>query len=122
MITPEDATLIIKGWQERNSDLLLSASMINFSVYAKCRVVSLDGGNVTLWSIGKDSAVFTFSVASKHVSLKYSEMRDFKGRPGLEEVPEDKLLNSALVLTIPLEAIASPSGGFDVEQIFLLEL
>lgn len=123
MIRPDEATLIINGWFESKTELLLSASMINFSVYAKCRVVDVSAGKVTLRSAKNDS-VFTFTVDSPHLSLRFSMSREFKGLPGLESLPEDKWEKSALVVTLSLEEI-EPSyrdSGFRAEQIILLEI
>lgn len=125
MISPEEATLIIKGWFESNSELLLSVSMINFSVYAKCRIVAVEDGRITLWST-KDDAVFSFSVDSPHLSLKYSEMRELSGTSGFENVsvPEDKQFNSALVVALPIKEIDSSFSGTpaNVERVILMEL
>lgn len=122
-MSPEEVVLIVRGWLDSKSELFLSASTINFSVFTKCRVVHIAGDNVTLWST-KDDTVFSFSVDSPHLSLSYSELREFKGRPGLENVPEEAWERSALVVTLPLGEL-DPSlrgAGFDVLQIFLLEL
>ena len=120
---PEDAILIIRGWLDNKSDLLLSASMINFSVYSKCRVVAVDKGKIKLQPIEDGAAMFSFSVDSAHLELKYSELREFKGKPGLEDASEETLQKSALSVTLALKEL-DPSAPLkaDVEQIILLEL
>lgn len=120
---PEDAILIIRGWLDNKSDLLLSTSMINFSMYSKCRVVTVDGGKVTLRPIEDGAAMFSFSVDSEHLELKYCELREFKGKPGLEDAPEETLQKSALSVTLALKEL-NPIAPLkaDVEQIILLEL
>jgi hypothetical protein len=123
VISPEDAILIINGWLDNKSELLLSASMINFSVYSKCRVVSIDEGKVTLWSVNDGAAAFSFSIDSPYLDLAYSELREFKGKPGLEDVPEEMLLKSALILTLALNKLdATAPLSLTVEQVILSEL
>lgn len=124
MISPEEAILIIKGWQDEQTELLLSATMINFSVLSKCRVKWTDSGKIVLWSVGTPEVVFSFSVDSPLVSLRFSGLREFKGKPGLENVPDDHWDKSALSVTLPLAAVDPSFRGarFDVEQIFILEL
>jgi hypothetical protein len=124
-MSPDEAILIIKGWLESKSELLLSASMINFSVYARCRVVAVEDGKVTVWSL-KEDAVVSFSVDSPSLSLRYSEMRELSDAPGFEHVsiPEGKALNSALVITLPLKEI-DPSVAplrLSAERIILLQM
>ena len=122
MITPDGATLIISGWLEKESELFLSASMINFSVYAKCRVVAIVEGKVTLRCVSPDSAVFSFSLESPRLSIRYAEPREFSDTPEfIESVPEEKRLNSALIITLPLKETDSSSAGLR-ETIRLLEL
>lgn len=124
MIKPDEFTLIIKGWFDNKSDLLMSASSINFSVLSKCRVVSVDDGNVVLWS-SKEDSVFRFSVESPHLSVRYCELREFADVPGfLDSVPDDKRFRSALLVTLPLEALMPEFSYLDrsIEKIILLEL
>jgi hypothetical protein len=122
-MSPEDAILIIKGWLDNKFELLLSASMINFSVYSKCRVVAVDGDKVTLWPVNDGAAAFSFSVDSPHLKLKYSELREFRGMPGLENASEEKLLKSALIVSLALREL-DPIAPLDatVERIILQEL
>jgi hypothetical protein len=121
-MTPEDALLIIRGWLDSKSELMLSASMINFSVYSRCRVVSVVGGTVTLWPVKDGAAAFSFSVDSPHLEIKYSELREFKGKSGLENVPEDAWLKSALVVSLALREL-DPLTPWEatVERIVLME-
>jgi len=120
VMRPEDAVLIIKGWLDNQTDLTLSATTINFSVYSACRVVSIDGLKVTLGVEG--GAVVAFSVDSPFLEIKYSELREFKGMPGMEDAPEEALQRSALSVTLSLNKIKSDAPlGSDVTQIFLLE-
>jgi hypothetical protein len=123
MIRTDEAILILKGRLDKNSELLLSAKMINFSVLSKCRVVAIEGDKVTLWPVKDGAAAFVFSVDSEHLELNYSQLREFKGRPGLETVAEEKLDNSALLISLPLQAIDSSNPlNVSVETIILQEL
>ena len=123
MIRPDEALLIIKGWFDSKSELILSASMINFSVYSKCRIVGIEGDKVTLWSADDGAAVFSFSVDSPHLELRYSELREFKGKPGIEDASEERLDKSALIVSLALKEL-DPLTPADVtvERIILQEL
>jgi hypothetical protein len=121
VINPQEFTLIIRGWLDNKSELLMSASSINFSVLAKCRVVDVAGDKVTLWSLKEDS-VFTFSVESPHLSVKYSEPRDFP--EFFASLPEDKQFKSAILISLPLEELVPEAASMNrsVEKIVLMEL
>jgi hypothetical protein len=123
VIGPDEAILILKGWLDSKSELLMTANMINFSMISKCQVVSVDGDKVTIWPVKGGAAAFTFSVASNHLELKYSRLREFEGKPGMSKLPPEKLDNSALMVTLPLQAVDADNPlQVSVETIILLEL
>jgi hypothetical protein len=98
MISADEAILILKGWLDDKSELLLSAKMINFSMLSKCRIFAVEGGKVTIWPLEDDTASFSFSVSREHLELNYSSLREFKDSPGMETAPAEKLDHAALVI------------------------
>lgn len=125
MISPDEYLLIIKRWLEEESELLLLASMLDFSAFSKCRVVDVSGGKIKLSSVNvEDPAAFVFSVESPLLSLRYSEPREITDAALRASIPEGKLLRSALTLSVPVGAV-NPSLSdepFIVGKIILLEL
>jgi hypothetical protein len=125
VISPDEYLLIIKRWLEEESELLLLASMLDFSAFSKCRVVDVSGGKIKLSSVNvEDPAAFVFSVESPLLSLRYSEPREITDAALRASIPEGKLLRSALTLSVPVGAV-NPSLSdepFIVGKIILLEL
>jgi hypothetical protein len=115
VVSPEAVLLIIKGWKENGSTVLVSASSINLSVWGKCRVADVEGNKAVFRSNDTD-VVITFVVESGF-SFKYKELREVAGLPGFESVPRDKMLNSALTATL-----ASSLGHGDLVQVILIEI
>lgn len=112
MVTPDAVLLIIKRWLEIEADVYLSVSSVNISVWAKCRVIAVDGNKAVFRS---EDTLVTF-VVEDGFSFKYKELREVSGLPGFESIPKDKLLNAALTATL-----ASPVGRGDLLQVILIE-
>lgn len=122
MISEDEAVLIVKGWLDNQSELLLSARMANFSMVSKCRVYAVEGGMVTLWPLEGDAASFSFSLSREHLELNYSSLREFKDSRGMETTPAEKLDHGALVISLPLKAIdPAISRSMNMETIILQE-
>lgn len=113
MVTPDAVLLIIKRWLENESEVYLSVSSVNVSVWTKCRVIAVEGNKAVFRS---GDTIVTF-VVEEGFSFKYKELREVSGLPGFESLPADKLLNSALTATLP-----SPVGSGDLVQLILIEL
>jgi hypothetical protein len=119
----QDALLVVREWLEKGSALYLSASTINFSAFAPCRVVAVEDDKVVLRTSAEHGAVFSFSVNNPLLSLRHAELRDLVGKPGFENLPKESQTGSALVVRLALEEI-EPSLAplmLDAEEIVLFE-
>ena len=125
VISPDEYVLIIRGWLANESELFLSASMLGFSAFSKCKVVEVSGGKIKLRSVNpEDPAVFAFSIESPLLSLGYAEPREMQDLEALASIPEGNRLKSALTLSVPVGAV-NPSLSdepFIVGKIILMEL
>jgi hypothetical protein len=124
VISPDEYSLIIKRWSENKTELLLSASMLDFSAFSKCRVTDVNGDKITLRSVNTDNpAIFAFSIGNPLLLLNYAEPREIPDAVVLASIPEDKRLKSALTLSIPVGAV-NPSlsdSQYTVGRIILTE-
>jgi hypothetical protein len=123
MIRPDEAILILKGWLDSRAELLLTAKMTNFSMLSKCHVAAVEEDTVTLRPVKDDAADFRLSLDSEHLELRYLRIREFTDKLGLEPVPEEKLDNSALFISLPLKAVdPTNTRNVSIQTIILQEL
>ncbi|HEY2858760.1 MAG TPA: hypothetical protein VGJ21_10120 [Terracidiphilus sp.] len=117
-MTPDEVRLVINGWLENQSQLVLVAQLWGFSVALRCRVAFLNAE----WTVGlltSDAGRIGVELSEPGTEFKYAEPREFPelvASSGLSAA--QRVASSITILFPPRES----SDGEDREVVSLIEL
>ncbi len=93
----EMALLLLRGWRDKRSNALITASFSDCAEYiAKGKVLEVSEES---FAVGDSSSTFKFVLSSPHVSFKYAEPREFPDFDS-SKMSEEQLRASTLVVTL----------------------
>ena len=125
MIKPEDAFLILKGWQSESKQLDLTASFFGFAVTSRGRIVEVADSRFVFDPEGDESTRMIVDLSGPETAFLYAEPREFSHADPewFSTVPESahsvQSLGIAFPLRVPLSNLSAiPST---TEKIILIE-
>ncbi len=122
-MTPEEVRLVMNGWLENQSQLVLVGQLLGVAVALRCRVELLSAGNVGLSTSDGGRIVVDFS--DPELVFKYSEAREF---PEIVEgwgLTAEQCLASSLMFLFPVRFPSDFSEGDEApepESLYFAEL
>ena len=99
MTSPDDAILILKGWESLKKSLVVSASLFGVAVDGKVRVTKTEG-ILELTSVDDATVI---SIPLTDVSFLYAEAREFAEFDALDSERFRSMLGIALPLRVRLD-------------------
>ncbi|HEY0307776.1 MAG TPA: hypothetical protein VGB94_06410 [Acidobacteriaceae bacterium] len=96
-MTKENALLLLRGWRDKRSNALITASFSDCAEYILTKGRVLDVSDKTL-TVGDSGSTFTFRISSSQVSFKYAEPREFSNFDSSTMSDEARCASSLVVI------------------------
>jgi hypothetical protein len=114
-MTPEDVRLILNGWRENDSQLVLTGQLWGFALALRCRIEIVTDETVGLSTLDRGRIIV--SICEEGTDFKYGEPREFPGLAERLNLTTEQRLASSLTMLFP-----SRSEEDDPESLCLIEL
>jgi len=123
MTSPEATRLVLNGWRDNETLLVVTASLFCFSATSKCRVFEVTEDSLVLDSVDGETR-FSVNIVDPDLRFIYSEPRERLRDEVLEGLTGDERIASAISIAFPLRVrVSSPTDVPSVcEKMFLMEV
>ena len=120
-MTPEGVRLVMNGWLENQSQLVLVGQLFGFAFALPCRVEALTGPGVQLST--KDGGRIAVGLWESGVEFRYAEPREFPAIEASSGLTAAQKIASSVSVLFPSRGLDSQDDpGPEPEMVSFMEL